>query len=65
FGSVDLDWKQYVEIDPRFYRPTEVDFLQADITKVKETIGWEPKITFTELVEGMVSADMAAYGLSR
>ena len=65
FGAVDLDWEQYVEIDPRFYRPTEVDFLQADITKVREVIGWEPKITFTELVEEMVSSDMAAYGLSR
>lgn len=63
FGVVDLDWEQYVEIDPRFYRPTEVDFLQADITKVKETIGWEPRITFTELVEEMVIADMTAYGL--
>lgn len=62
FGVVDLDWEQYVEIDPRFYRPTEVDFLQADITKVKETIGWEPRITFTELVEEMVIADMTAYG---
>lgn len=63
FGTVDLDWEQYVEIDPRFYRPTEVDFLQADITKVRETIGWEPRITFNELVEEMVIADMAAYGL--
>ncbi len=63
FGTVDLDWEQYVEIDPRFYRPTEVDFLQADITKVREIIGWEPRITFNELVEEMVIADMAAYGL--
>lgn len=63
FGVVDLDWQEYVEIDPRFYRPTEVDFLQADITKARETIGWDPQITFTELVEEMVAADLLAYGL--
>lgn len=63
FGVVDLDWHKYVEIDPSFYRPTEVDFLQADITKARETIGWDPQITFTELVEEMVAADLLAYGL--
>ena len=40
FAVVDLDWEQYVEIDPKFYRPAEVDFLQADITKATATIGW-------------------------
>ena len=64
FGVVDLDWGEYVEIDPRFYRPTEVDFLQADITKARETIGWDPQISFAELVEEMVAADLLAYGLS-
>ena len=64
FTVVDLDWREYVEIDPRFYRPTEVDFLQADITKARETIGWDPQISFTELVEEMVAADLRAYELA-
>jgi GDPmannose 4,6-dehydratase len=64
FAVVDLDWEQYVEIDPRFYRPAEVDYLQADITKAKATIGWEPEITFEELVKEMVEADLDASGLS-
>ncbi len=46
-----------VEIDPRYYRPTEVDFLQGDYTKAKTLLGWEPKITFTELVKIMVESD--------
>ena len=61
---VDLDWEQYVEIDPRFYRPAEVDFLQADISKAKATIGWEPEITFEVLVREMVEADLKASGVS-
>jgi GDPmannose 4,6-dehydratase len=64
FAVVDLDWEEYVEIDPRFYRPAEVDFLQADITKAKSTIGWEPQISFEELVREMVEADLAASGVS-
>ncbi|MCL1594860.1 MAG: GDP-mannose 4,6-dehydratase [Actinomycetia bacterium] len=51
-----------MEIDPRFYRPTEVDYLQADITKARREIGWDPQITFDQLVKEMVEADMAAYG---
>ena len=64
FGFVDLDWQEYVEIDPQLYRPAEVDYLQADITKAREIIGWEPQISFTELVQDMVRSDMEAYGLS-
>jgi GDPmannose 4,6-dehydratase len=64
FAVVDLDWEQYVEIDPRFYRPAEVDYLQADITKAKATIGWEPEIAFEELVTEMVEADLVASGVS-
>jgi GDPmannose 4,6-dehydratase len=64
FAVVDLDWEEYVEIDPRFYRPAEVDFLQADITKARSTIGWEPEISFEELVREMVEADLAASGVS-
>jgi GDPmannose 4,6-dehydratase len=63
FAVVDLDWNDYVEIDPQFYRPAEVDYLQADITKARELIGWEPKITFEELVREMVEADLRAHGL--
>lgn len=62
FGVVELDWEGYVEIDPRFYRPTEVDYLQADTTRAQLAIGWEPTITFNQLVEEMVNADLAAYG---
>ncbi len=64
FGVVDLDWEEYVEIDPRFYRPAEVDFLQADITQARNIIGWEPEIGFAELVREMVEADLKAGGVS-
>ena len=64
FAVVDLDWEQYVEIDPRFYRPAEVDYLQADIAKAKATIGWTPEIPFEELVTEMVEADLVASGVS-
>ena len=63
FGVVGLDWEDYVVVDPKFFRPAEVDYLCADTTKIKETVGWEPDTTFTELVEEMVTADMAAHGL--
>jgi len=63
FSLVDLDWQEYVVVDPQFFRPAEVDYLCADITKARETVGWEPETTFTELVEEMVIADMAAHGL--
>jgi len=53
-----------VEIDPRYFRPTEVEFLLADATKARRELGWEPKITFRELVRIMVDADMEAIGLT-
>ncbi|MBT9148181.1 MAG: GDP-mannose 4,6-dehydratase [Syntrophomonadaceae bacterium] len=53
-----------VEIDPRYFRPTEVDFLLADASKAKKKLGWEPKITFKELVKIMVDADMELCGLT-
>jgi GDPmannose 4,6-dehydratase len=59
FGHLDLDWQQYVEIDPRYYRPAEVDLLMGDATKAKQQLGWEPKVTFAELVRLMVEADLA------
>ena len=45
FGYADMDWHKYVEIDPRYFRPTEVDYLLADPSKAKRELGWEPKIT--------------------
>lgn len=63
FSYVDLDWREYVEIDPRYFRPTDVDYLQADITKAKRNLDWSPTITFYDLVKIMVDADMMAIGL--
>ena len=54
------EFEQYVEIDPRYYRPTEVDALQGDITKAREQLGWEPEVRFAELVRIMVDADIEA-----
>jgi GDPmannose 4,6-dehydratase len=54
------EFEQYVEIDPRYYRPTEVDALQGDITKAREQLGWEPEVRFDELVKIMVDADVEA-----
>jgi GDPmannose 4,6-dehydratase len=59
FGRLDLDWKQFVEIDPRYFRPAEVDLLIGDASKARRKLGWEPKITFKELVRTMVDADLA------
>jgi GDPmannose 4,6-dehydratase len=58
FGRVGLDYKDYVEIDPRYYRPAEVDLLLGDPAKAKKQLGWEPKVSFQKLVEMMVDADM-------
>jgi len=58
FGYLDLDWQKYVEIDPRYFRPTEVDVLQGDASKAKKVLKWEPRVTFEELARMMVDADM-------
>ena len=58
FGRLNLDWKEYVEIDPRYFRPAEVDALQADPSKARRVLGWEPQVTFKELVRIMVDAEM-------
>lgn len=58
FGRLDLDWKDYVRIDPRYYRPAEVDLLVGDPSKAREKLGWEPRVTFRELVHIMVDADL-------
>ena len=59
FGHLDLDWRQFVEIDPRYFRPAEVDLLIGDSSKARRKLGWEPKITFKELARMMVAADLA------
>ena len=63
FSYVGLNWIEYVRIDPRYFRPTEVEVLIADITKAKEKLGWEPKIKFSDLIKIMVDADMRGAGL--
>ena len=64
FGIVGLDWEPFVEIDPSYYRPTEVDFLQADPSLARTELGWAPEVTFDELVMDMVVSDLAEIGLS-
>ena len=59
FGHLDLDWKPYVKIDPKYYRPTEVDVLIGDASKAKRKLGWEPKVTLRELITMMVESDFA------
>ena len=58
FSYLDLDWQKYVEIDPRYLRPSEVDYLQGDASKAKKVLKWEPKVTFKELASMMADADM-------
>jgi GDPmannose 4,6-dehydratase len=58
FARLDLDWEKYVVVDPRFYRPAEVDLLVGDASKAKRALGWEPSVTFQQLVHIMVDADM-------
>ena len=58
FGYVDLDWEKYVKHDSRYERPSEVDQLLGDSTKARTVLGWEPKVTFKELVKMMVDADL-------
>ena len=59
FGHVGLDWKKYVEIDPKYYRPAEVDLLIGDYSKAKKKLGWEPKTKMHELAKLMVDSDVA------
>ena len=58
FGCLDLDWHKYVEIDPRYYRPAEVDILLGDASKAKKILKWQPKVTFKALAKMMTEADM-------
>ncbi len=59
FSYAGLDWRDHVEIDPKYYRPSEVDLLVGDASKAKRVLEWEPKTTFKDLVSLMVDADMA------
>jgi len=58
FGYLDLDWQKYVEIDPRYFRPTEVDILLGDSSKARKVLNWQPKVTFKALAKMMTDADM-------
>jgi GDPmannose 4,6-dehydratase len=58
FANVDLDWERHVVVDPRFYRPAEVDLLVGDASKAQRVLGWEAETSFERLVETMVQADM-------
>lgn len=58
FSNLDMDWRNYVEIDPRYFRPTEVDDLIADASKARKILEWETKTSFKELVRIMVEADI-------
>ena len=57
FGTLGLDWQKFVELDPRYLRPTEVDHLRGDATKAREKLGWKPKMSFEQLITTMVRAD--------
>ncbi|MGB9804035.1 GDP-mannose 4,6-dehydratase, partial [Desulfofundulus sp.] len=59
FSHAGLDWQKYVVVDPRLYRPAEVDLLQGDYSKARSKLGWEPRVSFPELVRMMVDADLA------
>jgi len=60
FGHLNLEWQKYVKIDPRYFRPTEVDLLIGDASKAKTKLGWEQKVSFKELIAMMVETDIQA-----
>ena len=63
FGCVGLDWKDFVKVDPKYFRPAEVDLLLGDPSRAKAKLGWQPRVTFKELARLMVEADLE--GLKR
>jgi GDPmannose 4,6-dehydratase len=63
FAYAGLDWEEHVRIDPKYFRPTEVESLIADARKAEQKLGWKPKITFKDLTRIMVDADLRAAGL--
>ena len=60
FAHAGMDWREYVKVDPRYYRPAEVTDARADYSKARRVLGWQPRVTFRELVRMMVDADIAA-----
>lgn len=58
FSAVNLDWHDYVEIDPKFLRPAEVDYLCGDASKIRKKLGWKPQVGFEELIQMMVQSDL-------
>jgi GDPmannose 4,6-dehydratase len=58
FQKLDLDYREYIETDPRYFRPTEVDDLLGDSTKAQKVLGWKPKVTFDQLIDMMIKGDI-------
>lgn len=58
FGQLQLDWKEYVKVDPKYFRPAEVDLLLGDATKARKELGWTPKVTFKALAKMMIESDL-------
>lgn len=65
FGAVGRNWEDYVEIDPRYFRPAEVELLIGDASKAREKLGWKPRTSFQELVRLMVESDLKDYGVEK
>ena len=63
FGLMGLDYQDYVQVDPRYFRPTEVDLLMGSPAKAQKKLGWRPKVGFRQLTRMMVEADLRAEGL--
>jgi len=64
FSYAGLDWEKYVKIDPKYYRPTEVEFLHSDASKARTQLGWQPRVSFQELVRIMIDFDLESEGLA-
>ena len=64
FSYAGLDWEEYVKIDPKYYRPTEVEYLHSDASKAQAKLGWQPRVSFQELVRIMIDYDLEADGLA-
>src|SRR5947207_15520808 len=58
FAAPGLDWRRHVEVDRRYFRPTEIDVLRGDATKAREVLGWKPRVTFSDLLKTMVEHDI-------
>ena len=65
FAEVDLDYREFVKVDERYYRPAEIDLLVGDASKARRVLGWEPTYTFRDLIKEMVTSDLKAEDVSR